>query len=103
MKTYVIIGATGNTGKPATLGLLEKGHTVRIVSRDASKAKDLIDKGAKHFATSVTDIAGLKKAFAGADAAYVMIPGDLQSKDVVAHQVAVADSIAKALEGSGIK
>lgn len=103
MKTYVIIGATGNTGKPTTLGLLEKGHSVRIVSRDAGKAKELLDKGAHHFATSVTDVSGLKKAFAGADAAYVMIPGDLQSKDVRAHQVAVADSIAKALEGSGIK
>ena len=30
MKTYVVIGATGHTGKPITLGLLENGHTVRI-------------------------------------------------------------------------
>jgi uncharacterized protein YbjT (DUF2867 family) len=49
MKTYVIIGATGHTGKPITTGLLEKGHAVRIVSRDATNARDLVDKGAKHF------------------------------------------------------
>jgi uncharacterized protein YbjT (DUF2867 family) len=103
MKTYVILGATGHTGKPAALGLLEKGHTVRIVSRDAGKAADLISKGATHFAVSFTDIAGLEKVFSGADAAYVMIPSDIKSKNVEASQVADADSIAKALEGSGVK
>jgi uncharacterized protein YbjT (DUF2867 family) len=102
MKTYVIIGATGNTGKPAALGLLEKGHTVRIVSRDAQKAQDLIHKGAHHFPISVTDVTGLKKTMAGANAAYVVIPNDLQAANVTAHQIAVADSVAKAIEGSGI-
>jgi len=103
MKTYVIIGATGHTGRPAALGLLEKGHTVRIVSRDAGKALDLIEKGAKHFQVSITDIEALKKVFAGADAAYVIFPGDIQAADIKASQASLTDSLAKALEGSGIK
>ena len=37
MKSYVIIGATGNTGKPITLGLLEQGHTVRIIARNTAR------------------------------------------------------------------
>ena len=103
MTTYVVIGATGNTGKPITLGLLKKGHTVRIVTRDEAKAKELIGEGAQHFRTSITDITGLKKAFAGAAAAYIMIPGDLQAHDVPASQAAMVDSLAKALQGSGIQ
>jgi len=35
MNTYVVIGATGNTGKPISPGLLEAGKKVRIVSRHA--------------------------------------------------------------------
>ncbi len=41
MSTYVITGATGNTGKPIALGLLERGHAVRVLSRSAARAKEL--------------------------------------------------------------
>ena len=103
MKTYVIIGATGNTGKPIALGLLDKAQSVRIVSRDSAKAQDLVSKGARHFATSTTDVAGLKKAFNGADAAYIMLPGDFAAKDIAASQLANVNALAEALKGSGIK
>ena len=73
MRTYAIIGATGNTGKPVTLGLLEAGHKVRIVSRDPEKAKELIDKGAELIVGDAFDEAAITKAFTGADAAYAMI------------------------------
>jgi uncharacterized protein YbjT (DUF2867 family) len=103
MKTYVILGATGNTGKLITLGLLEKGHTVRIVSRDASKANDLIAKGAHHFAGNADDALLLKKAFAGADAAYVLVAGDVKSPDVQVGQVAIVNAVAEGLKGSTVK
>ncbi len=103
MKTYVILGATGNTGKLISLGLLEKGNAVRIISRDASKATDLIAKGAQHFAGNANDTALLSKAFAGADAAYVLVAGDIKAADVFAEQVKIVDSIAAALKGSSIK
>lgn len=103
MKTYVILGATGHTGKPVAIGLLEKGHAVRIVSRDPAKAADLIAKGAKHFASALTDTPGLKKAFDGADAAYVMVPGDVQSKDASANQAAIVEAVAEALTGSSVR
>ena len=56
MKTYVITGATGHTGKPIATGLLERGQKVRIISRDAGKSADLIAKGAEHFAGSTDDV-----------------------------------------------
>ena len=95
---YVITGATGNTGKPITLALLEAGKQVRIISRDPAKAKDLTDKGAELFVGETTDAELLKKAFDGATAVYAMIPIDWQTDDYTAHQVKHAEAIAEALE-----
>jgi uncharacterized protein YbjT (DUF2867 family) len=103
MRTFVIIGGTGHTGKPIALGLLEKGHKVRIVSRNIDKARDLIDKGAEHFSGSSQDTAFLKKAFEGADALYTMIPFDYSASDYTAMQESHVKAIAGALEDSTIK
>ena len=103
MKTYVVIGATGNTGKPIALGLLENGHKVRIVSRHAEKAKELIEKGAEHHAGSTNDVAFLKGVFEGADALYTLIPFDAAAADFTAMQELNARSILEATKGSTIK
>jgi uncharacterized protein YbjT (DUF2867 family) len=103
MKTYVITGATGHTGKPIALGLLEKGHNVRIISRSAEKAKELTSKGAMLFQGDGLDVSLLKKAFEGADAVYAMIPFDAGSADYTGSQVAHAQAIAEALNGSSVK
>jgi uncharacterized protein YbjT (DUF2867 family) len=103
MSIYVVTGATGNTGKPIALGLLENGHTVRIVSRHAEKAADLIQKGAKHFAGDSTNAAFLAEVFKGADAVYAMIPFDMAAPDYTRMQLAHVQAIAKALNGSTVK
>ncbi len=61
---YVITGATGNTGKPITLALLEAGKKVRIISRSAEKAKELTDKGAELF-VGETSNADFKQSLMG--------------------------------------
>jgi uncharacterized protein YbjT (DUF2867 family) len=103
MKTYVITGATGNTGKPITLGLLEKGHNVRIISRSAEKAKELTDKGAELFPGDTYDLNLVKKAFTGADAVYAMIPFDAAAPDYTASQVQHAMAIAEGVKTTGVK
>ena len=95
---YVITGATGNTGKPIALSLLEAGKKVRIISRDAKKAKGLTDKGAELFIGDTSDAELLKKAFNGATAVYAMIPIDWQAKNYTEHQVKHATAIAEALK-----
>ncbi|VAV84342.1 hypothetical protein MNBD_BACTEROID02-806, partial [hydrothermal vent metagenome] len=60
---YVITGATGNTGKVIATKLLEAGKKVRIIARNAEKAKELTDKGAELFQGSTNDVGLLKKAF----------------------------------------
>jgi uncharacterized protein YbjT (DUF2867 family) len=103
MNIYVVIGATGNTGKPIALGLLESGKKVRIVSRHAEKARELIEKGAEYHAGNTSDVAFLKKVFEGADALYTLIPFDAAAADYTAMQELNARSIFEAIKGSTIK
>jgi uncharacterized protein YbjT (DUF2867 family) len=100
MSTYAITGATGNTGKPIALGLLDKGHAVRVVSRDAAKAKPLTDRGAVLFEGDTRDAALLARAFEGATAAYLMLPFDAQAPDYTAMQEAHATAMARAAGSS---
>jgi len=100
---YVITGATGNTGKTIALSLLEAGKKVRIIGRDAEKAKELIEKGAELFQGSTDDVELLKKAFDGATAVYAMLPMDMQTEDYTAFQMKYATAIADALVASKVK
>lgn len=95
---YFITGSTGNTGKPIALALLEAGKNVRVISRDAEKAKELTDKGAELFVGDTTNAELLKRAFNGVTAVYAMIPMNFQAEDFTASQVQHAEAIAAALE-----
>ncbi|HEY9515760.1 MAG TPA: NmrA family NAD(P)-binding protein [Gemmatimonadaceae bacterium] len=103
MKTYVITGATGNTGRPTTLGLLEKGHRVRIISRSPEKSKELTDRGAELFIGDTRDQSLLESALSGADAIYIVLPMDAQAPDYTARQVQDATAIANAVRSTGTK
>jgi len=96
MSTYVVTGATGHTGQPIALGLLAAGHTVRVVSRSAEKAKELTARGAILFTGETRDASLLARAFRGADAAYLMVPPDYQTPDYTGTQVAHATAMAEA-------
>jgi uncharacterized protein YbjT (DUF2867 family) len=103
MSIYVVIGATGHTGKPIALGLLSNKHTVRIVSRHADSAADLIQKGAQHFAGDSSDAAFLTKVFAGAEALYTLIPFDANTTDLTQMQLRHIQAVSQALRASSIK
>lgn len=102
MKTYVITGGTGKTGKPLSLKLLESGNRVRVICRDAKRADGLKKKGADIFTGDTRDEAFLKNTFNGADALYVLLPIDVQAADYTAMQVAHATAIRNAVVATGI-
>src|SRR6202161_1884419 len=72
--TYVILGATGNTGSIIADFLLSKGKKVRVVGRDAGRLQRFVRKGAEAFIGDVSDAVALTKAFRGARTAYLMLP-----------------------------
>ena len=103
MKTYVVLGATGNTGKPIALGLLAKGNKVKVVSRDTHKAADLVAKGAELIVGESNDAGVLRRALVGADALYMLIPAAYTSQDFTKTQLSYVNAAAEALQGSSVK
>lgn len=97
---YVLTGGAGHITKPAAEKLLAAGHSVTIISRNATNAKELAYKGATIAEGSVEDAAFIDRTFAGADAVYLMIPPssafpgewrDFQNKvgDIFVHAIRV--------------
>lgn len=97
------MGATGNTGKPLAMALLNAGKKVRVISRAADKTKALKDKGAELFLGDSSNAEFLTKAFTGATAAYVLIPPEWTATDFYAYQQKMADAIVTAVKNSGVK
>lgn len=102
MATYTVTGATGHTGKPIALGLLARGHTVHVLSRDPAKARDLTDRGAVLFQGAADDASVLSRALSGADAAYLMIPPNVTAPDHPAAQDAHTAAMAEAIRTTGL-
>lgn len=100
---YVITGATGHIAKPLSLSLLKAGHQVTVIGRSAENLKDLTDAGARAAVGSVEDADFLKSAFAGADAAYLMIPPNIGAENWRAYQNGVARNYADAVKANGIR
>jgi uncharacterized protein YbjT (DUF2867 family) len=93
----VIVGATGHTGRLAAEVLLAKGEKIRVVGRDASKLQPFVQQGAEAAVGTVEDAAFLRKAFQGAQAAYLLIPPDMQTNDYRGYQERVVAAYAAAI------
>src|SRR5262245_46590095 len=102
-RIIAVMGATGHIGSVITEALLSKGHEVRALGRDPKKMSALAAKGAKTKSPAFTDPAGLGEAFAGAEAAFVMIPPSYGEADFPAYQDRTTDAIVKALQKAGVR
>jgi uncharacterized protein YbjT (DUF2867 family) len=100
---YVVIGATGNTGRVVAEKLLTAGQKVRAIGRSVERLQPLAARGAEPFVCDVDDREALTKAFTGARGVYVMIPPEMASKNYRLHQDRITDSVAAAFETAGIK
>jgi len=97
--TYVVLGASGNTGSIIANSLLLNGKNVRVMGRDTGRLQRFARKGAEAFTADLSDAAGLTKAFRGARAAYLMLPPITSRED----QERESDAIAKAVKESGLR
>ncbi len=100
---FVICGATGNVGSKVAEALLAAGEPVRVVGRERVRLGPLAGKGAEPFPGDIGDGAFLEKAFAGARAAFVMIPPKYDAEDVRDAQRRVADALVSALANAGVQ
>ena len=95
---YVISGATGNTGHIVAKRLLEQGKKVRVLGRSLDRLSKLTSLGAEPFAVDLSDPSAVTEAFAGAEAAYVMIPPNLATSDVRRFQDSLSHAFGDAIK-----
>lgn len=99
---FVIVGATGQTGSVVAETLLAQGKPVRVMARSADKAAGLQAKGAQVAIGSAEDVVALTAAFKGATGAYLMIPPDMQARDVLGRGERIIEAQAAAARAAGL-
>ena len=97
---YLITGATGNTGSVVAKGLLKQGKKVRVVARSEEKLKELASLGAETLTGDITSQNIANKAFAGIEAAYLMIPPAMTDPDFRGYQKKLTEIYGSALEAN---
>jgi uncharacterized protein YbjT (DUF2867 family) len=99
---FVVLGASGNTGKVVADTLLRQKQKVRVVVHDAAKGKAWGDAGAEVAIADVDEGATLERAFSGAEGVYVLLPPNFGSTHVRADNSRRAHTIAAAVEAAAV-
>ncbi|HTF20679.1 MAG TPA: NmrA family NAD(P)-binding protein [Chryseolinea sp.] len=99
----VLTGSLGHITKPLAIKLLERDHTVTIISSDVNKQSHIQSLGAMAATGSLTDTSFLAEIFKSADVAYCMTPPDFSAPDQIAWYEKVALSYADAIVASRIR
>ena len=98
----IVTGSLGNISKPLTEELVQKGHSVTVISSNPDKRKAIENLGAAAIG-SIEDVDFLTKTFAGAEAVYCMIPMNFAESDQAGYLRKVADNYLQALKQNEIK
>lgn len=103
----IVTGSLGNISKPLTKELVQKGHTVTVVSSKPEKKEEIEALGAKAAIGTLEDVGFLSSVFTGADAVYCMLPGranfsDLEF-DLIAYAGKIVNNYVQAIQQSGVK
>jgi len=102
----ILTGSLGHISKPLTEELVQKGHTVTVISSKPERQKDIETLGATAAIGSVEDVGFLTTTFTGADAAYTMLPPITHFNpglDLMAYSRKIGNNYAQAIKQSHIK
>jgi uncharacterized protein YbjT (DUF2867 family) len=104
----IITGSLGNISKPLTTTLVQKGHSVTVISSKPERQKEIEAIGAKAAIGTMEDADFLSATFTGADIVYVMETLGTSSFldpniDVVATISNIGNNYKHAIEQSGVK
>jgi len=88
---FTVFGANGNTGSGVARRLLDAGKQVRLVVRDPAKVAALRSRGAEVLKGDILDAGAVESALAGAEGAYLLIPPDNRSNDLLARGRKIVD------------
>ncbi len=101
-----LTGSLGHIGKPLTALLVEKGHTVTVISSNPEKQKDIVELGAAAAIGAIENVDFLTAAFSSADVVYTMIPPANYFNpafDLRAHTTGITNNFVQAIQKSGVR
>lgn len=102
---FIITGSLGHISRPLTEQLVQKRHSVTVISSNPEKKRDIEALGAAAAIGSLEDLNFLTTTFKAADAVYSMIPpGNFLDHDLdaMAHYDKLSNNYAKAIQQSGV-
>lgn len=99
---HVLLGAHGNITSRVAAALLERRQPVRVIGRNPAALEALRRRGAELAIGDARDPVFLAQAFAGAAAAYTMIPPGYDAPDMRRSQAAFGTAITAALASAGV-
>jgi uncharacterized protein YbjT (DUF2867 family) len=100
---FVVMGASGHTGRGVAETLLGLGKKVRAIGRSADRLSAFAARGAELATGDATDAGLLAGAFAGAEGVYAMVPPDYRQPDPRAYYSRCGDVIAEAVRRGGVQ
>jgi uncharacterized protein YbjT (DUF2867 family) len=106
----ILTGSIGNIGKPLTQTLIQKGHTVTVISSQTERQPAIEALGAQAAIGSMQDASFLARTFQGADIVYLMETLDAAGGDESDEEIDFISIISQiglnykqAIEQSGVK
>lgn len=99
----VVTGSLGHISQPLAKELIQKRHSVTVISSNPEKQKDIEALGATAAIGSLEDVEFLITAFSGADAVYVMIPPNFAANDSLVFYQTIGNNYAQAIQQAGVK
>lgn len=105
----VLTGSIGNIGKPLVKELMQKGHSVTVISSNSDRKPTIEALGAKAAIGSMFDLDFLSQVFKGADVVYLMetmeAAGDMFDKsiDFISKISQIGNNYKAAVERAGVK
>ncbi|MEI3800671.1 MULTISPECIES: NmrA family NAD(P)-binding protein [unclassified Chitinophaga] len=105
----VLTGSLGHIGKPLAQELVQKGHSVTVISSKTERQKDIEALGAKAAIGTMEDVDFLSATFKGADVVYLMETLDAAggffdpNVDFIAIISRIGHNYKQAIQQSGVK
>ncbi|SHK18654.1 Uncharacterized conserved protein YbjT, contains NAD(P)-binding and DUF2867 domains [Reichenbachiella agariperforans] len=101
-----LAGSLGHIGRPLTQELVQKGHSVTVISSNTERQKDIEAMGATAAIGSIEDVDFITSAFTGADAVFCMVPPANyfdHELDLLAYYKGLGNNYAQAITQSKVK
>jgi len=99
----IITGSLGNIGLPLSKQLIERGHSLTVISSNPEKKEMIEHLGATAAIGLLSDTDFLKASFIGADAVFCMVPPDYQQPDQIEYYKTLGENYKQAIIESEVK